>query len=47
MFLLERQSEAVNDTAKNLEKLRNTVEAFRLVHELEEDIVDRPPDVGT
>lgn len=46
MFLLEREGEAVDDTPKDLKKLCNTVEAFGLVNKLEEDVVDRPADVG-
>ena len=44
VFFLERQCEAVDDRAEYLEKLCNTIEPFRLVYELEEDIIDRPSD---
>jgi hypothetical protein len=40
MFLLERQGEAVDDRAQNLQQLGDSVVSFRLVHELEENVVD-------
>lgn len=45
VFLLERQCKAINDRSQDLQQLCNSIEPFRLVGELEEDVVDRPPDV--
>ena len=45
MLFFEWQSEAVNDGTKDFEQLRDTVEAFSLVYELEKYVVDRASDV--
>ncbi len=47
VLFLKRKCETVYDRAKDLQKLRDTVEPFCLICKLEEYIVDRPPDVGT
>lgn len=46
MFLLERQSETVDNGAKYLEEFGNSVESLSFVGELEEDIVDGSADKG-
>jgi hypothetical protein len=45
VLLLERQGEAVDNGAQNLQQLSDTVVALCLIHELEEDIVDRSANV--
>jgi len=40
VFGFERQSEAVDDAAENLEQFPDSVELLRLVDEAEEDVVD-------
>ena len=45
VFLLQRQSEAVDDGSENLQELGDPVESLRLIDELEEDIVDGASDV--
>jgi hypothetical protein len=45
VLLFQWQREAVDDRAEYLEKLGNAVESLRLVDKLEEDVVDRAPDV--
>ena len=47
MFFFEWQSKPVDDGAQYLKKLRDSVEAFGLINELEEDIVDRATYVRT
>ena len=44
MLLLQRKCESIDDTAENLEELGNTVVSLSVVHELEEDVIDRPSD---
>lgn len=44
VFFFERERKSIDDGTKDLEEFGDTIEAFGLVHELEEDIVDRPPD---
>ena len=44
MLFLQRQGETIDDRSKNLQKLGNSIESFRLVDELEEDIVDGTSD---
>jgi hypothetical protein len=46
VLFLQWQSKTVDYRTKNLEKLGDTVETFRLIYELEEDIVDGTADVG-
>lgn len=46
MFFLEWKGKAVDDRTLDLQKLRNAVEPLRLIYELEENVVDRSPDVG-
>ena len=46
VFLLERQREAVDDRAQDLEKLGDAVVPLRLVHEGVEDVVDGLADEG-
>lgn len=45
VFLLQGQSESVDDGAQNFEQLSDSVVAFCFIHELEEDVVDGPADV--
>jgi hypothetical protein len=45
VLLLQRKRETVDDGAQNLQQLRDAVEAFCFVDELEEDVVDGPSDV--
>lgn len=45
MFFFQWQGEAVDNGTQNLEQLSNTIEAFGLINELEEDIVDWTTDV--
>lgn len=45
MFFFERKCESIDDRTKDLQQLRNAVESFGLVDELEENIVDRPSNV--
>lgn len=45
MLFLQRQGEAVDDGAEDLEELGDSVESFGLVYELEEDVVNRSSDV--
>jgi hypothetical protein len=40
VFLFQRQRETVDDGTENFEKLGYTVEPFRFVDELEEDIIN-------
>lgn len=47
VLLLKREGEAINNRSKNLEQLCYSIEAFGLVHELEENVVDRPSNVRT
>ena len=47
VFFLERKRETIYDGAKDLQKLRNTIEPFSLICKLKEYIVDRSPDIGT
>ena len=44
MFLLQGQSETVNDGSKDLQELRNPVVTLGLVDEVEEDVVDATSD---
>ena len=44
VFFLERKSEAVDNGTKYFQQLGDTVMAFRLVNELEEDVVDGTSD---
>lgn len=44
VLVLERERKAVDDRAEDLEQLGDAVVPLRLVHELEEDVVDRAPD---
>lgn len=39
MLFFERKCETVDDRTKNLQKFRNAVESFRLVYELEENVI--------
>ena len=41
MLLFERKGESIDDRAQNLEQLCDTVESFRFIHKLKENIVDR------
>ena len=45
VFFLKRKCETIYDRAKDLQKLRNTIEPFGFICKLKEYIVDRPPDV--
>ena len=45
MFFFQRQSEAVDDGAENLEELCDAVVTLRLVDEPVKDVVDLFPDV--
>lgn len=47
MLFLQRQSEAIDDGAKNLEELSDAVESLSLVNELEENVVDGAANVRT
>lgn len=40
MLLLQRQGKTVDYGPQNLQQLGNSIEAFRLVNELEEYVVD-------
>ena len=44
MFLFQWKSKAINNWAKNLQQLGDTVESLSLIDELEEYIVDRSSD---
>lgn len=46
MFLLERQCETVDNGAQNFQQLSDSIVSFGLIHELEENVVDRTSDVG-
>ena len=46
VFFFERQREAVDDGAEDLEQLCDAVVPLRLVHEPVEDVVDLLPDVS-
>lgn len=45
VFLLQRQSESVDNGTQDFEQLSDSVVAFCFVHELEEDVVDGSADV--
>jgi hypothetical protein len=45
VLLLQGQCEAIDDRSQDLEKLRNSIESFRLVNKLEKDIVDRASNI--
>lgn len=40
MFFFQWQCKAIDNRAKNLQQLRNSIKALCLVNELEEDIID-------
>mmetsp|Transcript_101351 Transcript_101351/g.205712 ORF Transcript_101351/g.205712 Transcript_101351/m.205712 type:complete len:292 (+) Transcript_101351:49-924(+) len=46
VLILEGQSEAVDDAAQNLEQFADTVVDLALVDDLEEHVLDGPPDEG-
>jgi hypothetical protein len=45
VFFLERQGETIDDRTQNLEQLGNSIVAFGLIHELEENVVNRSADI--
>lgn len=47
VFFFERKSKSVDYGAKDFQQLCNSVEPLCFVDELEKDIVDRPPYVGS
>lgn len=46
VLLLQREREAINDAAEDLQQLGNAVVPLGIVYELEEDVIDGPPDEG-
>lgn len=45
VLLLQRQRESVDNGTQDFQQLSNAIEALRFVRELEEDVVDRPPNI--
>lgn len=45
VLLLQREREAVDNGTQDFQQLGNAIEALRFVCELEEDIVDRSPNI--
>lgn len=45
MLLFQWQRKPIDNGAKDLQEFSNTIESFCFVDELEENIVDGPPDV--
>lgn len=47
VLFFEWKGETVDYGAKDFQELCYAIESFRFVHELEEDVVDRPSDEGS
>lgn len=45
VLLLQRQSETIDNRAQDFEQFSNSVVSFRLIHKLEENVVDRSANI--
>ena len=44
VFVLDGNSEPVDNSPKNLKQLRNAIPSFRLINESPENVIHTPPD---